>query len=190
MAPRKRKAPLPATAQSAKKSRDERVRRRGVIRDLGSLDRLTELNSVDSPLLHLPPEIRDMIFTYVFSGEEYLFRKDEVLGDALLLSSGRSFTELNMSLLLVSRQAHAETALLPYKLNTICFHFEPTYLVEKLWVSYIATFLEKRSLQQIEAIVDLQTYMDGFGGSWNIISGSGLYWANRKAVFDLFKKSL
>lgn len=101
-----------------------------------------------------------MIFTYVFSGEEYLFLRH----DGNTLTCGQSFTELNMGLLLVSRQLHAETALLPYQLGTLFFHFEPSYLVDKLWLSLIAKFLEKRSLQQIEAIVDLQTYMDPYGG--------------------------
>lgn len=126
-----------------------------------------------------------MIFTYVFSGEEYLFLRH----DGNTLTCGQSFTELNMGLLLVSRQLHAETALLPYQLGTLFFHFEPSYLVDKLWLSLIAKFLEKRSLQQIEAIVDLQTHMDAYGGYWKIIDGSGLYWANRKAILDIFKKS-
>ncbi|KAI4948626.1 hypothetical protein J4E86_007974 [Alternaria arbusti] len=150
MAPRKRRSPSPVTAAFGKEILEERARRRDAVRDPSSLDRLTELNSVDSPLLRLPAEIRNMIFTYVFSGEEYLLRRH----DYSTLICGEAVTDINMSLLLVSRQAYSETALLPYKLGTICFRFNPSYIS---WQADIEIFLEERSAEQIEAIACLES---------------------------------
>ncbi|KAI4917556.1 uncharacterized protein J4E92_008950 [Alternaria infectoria] len=163
-----------ATAASAKETRDES----DVIRNLSSLDRLTELNSVDSPLLRLPAEIRVMIFNHVFSGEKYLFHRHEVLADAILVSCGRSFTELNMSLLLVSRQAHAETALLPYKLSTLCF---PSQSGWSTWQHSIKLFLEERSVEQIKAIVCLQAHVVTYDPQWGG-EKTGVWWANKLGV--------
>ncbi|KAI4613409.1 uncharacterized protein J4E87_009876 [Alternaria ethzedia] len=183
MAPRKRKAPSPATAQSAKKSRDERVRRRGVIRDLGSLDRLTELNSINSPLLRLPAELRSIIFTYVFSGEEYLFsgRRGYLVPDA------GSFTLLDMSLLLVSRQAYAETALLPYKLGTIRFLFDQYYQMDQRKQS-VEFFLSKRSVEQIKAIVSLEACEEEEVGEPFSVTDTGIWWAEKLGVRQLRQK--
>lgn len=94
-----------------------------------------------------------------------------------------------MGLLLVSRQLHAETALFPYQLGTICFHFEGSY-PDRLWLPHIGKFLEKRSLQQIKAIVSLQAYLYAYGDPWKILNGSGLYRANKNAVLNLGKKYL
>ncbi|KAI4946688.1 hypothetical protein J4E91_006859 [Alternaria rosae] len=185
MASRKRAAPSSAGQMSANKRRDVRARRRTATRDPGFFDRTTEVNAVNSPLLRLPAELRTMIYTYVFSFQEY--RIDAGITGPIICAG--SLKRNNMGLLLVSRQLHAETALLPYQLGTICFHFEGSY-PDGLWLPHIGKFLEKRSLQQIKAIVSLQAYLYAYGDLWKILNGSGLYWANRKAVLNLGKKSL
>ena len=138
----------------------------------------TELNSLNSPLLRLPAEIRSMIFTYVFSGEEYIFRGH----DNHPITCGGSFEYQNMGLLLVSRQSYAETALLPYQLGTISFRFDPGYTTD-LWQHYIKEFLEKRSVNQINSIVSLQACeMDWGGPQWRI-DRTGMYWAKKLGVW-------
>ncbi|KAI4644836.1 uncharacterized protein J4E79_010971 [Alternaria viburni] len=168
MAPRKCKAPSSANAAFAQEIRDERARRRDVIRDPSSLDRLTELNSIESPLLRLPAEIKIMIFTYIFSGNEYIFRGRQ----GNLVSCAGSFTQMDMGLLLVSRQAYADTALLPYKLGRIYFLFAGSYHWSQCSQS-IENFLKKRSAEQIKAIVSLRA--SGAGEK------TGVWWANKLA---------
>jgi len=143
----------------------------------------TELNSVDSPLLRLPAEIRGMIFTYIFSGEEYLFHGH----DGNTLTCGRSFTELNMSFLLVSRQAHAETALLPYNHGTICFRLDEDQ-PDRLVTDSIETFLEKRSVEQIKAIASLETCVTYLGYPRHRTVNTGTFWAQRLGFWQLRQK--
>jgi len=85
----------------------------------------TTLNAVNSPLLRLPAELRNMIFAYVYTGTAYGF-------DDTIKITGRtqpSFTgyvrllnlKRRVGLSLVCRQTHDETALLPYKLGIFTF---------------------------------------------------------------------
>jgi hypothetical protein len=70
-------------------------------------------NATFSPLLRLPPEIRNTIYTFVFG-----------IGTILMihLRYGLSCrTEGSLNLLRVCRQVYTETCLLPYKLNTFDF---------------------------------------------------------------------
>jgi hypothetical protein len=64
-------------------------------------------NQQASLLLQLPPKIRNMIYTYVFSGLFWIIPRHKHQ-----LASDR-----NLALLFVSRQIHSETALLPYALS-------------------------------------------------------------------------
>jgi len=117
-----------------------------------------------------------MIFTYVFSGEEYLLRRH----DYSTLICGEAVTDINMSLLLVSRQAYSETALLPYKLGTICFRFNPSYIS---WQADIEIFLEERSAEQIEAIACLEVCETDWEGPESRRMQTGVCWARELGVW-------
>ncbi|KAL1794579.1 hypothetical protein ACET3X_006395 [Alternaria dauci] len=69
----------------------------------------TRLKATPFPFLRLPAELRNLIYTHVFSGNIH------VVFDGIC---PRSLQESNLGLLLVSRQVHAECALLPYELST------------------------------------------------------------------------
>jgi hypothetical protein len=86
-----------------------------------------------------------------------------------------------MGLYLVCRQVYAETALLPYRLNTIFFQFDPRYPANR-WEHYVRQFLEKRSEQQIKAIVSLKACEYDRKGRQRIVDESGVYWAKRLGV--------
>ncbi|RYN15626.1 hypothetical protein AA0115_g12931 [Alternaria tenuissima] len=90
------------------------------LREQGHHDKITELNAVNSPLLRLPAEIRNMIFEQVFVNrvihleaysESPIFIPDIYIYYRL--------ADVGLSLFFASRQLHTETALLPYKLCTM-----------------------------------------------------------------------
>lgn len=136
----------------------------------------TELNSINSPFLRLPAEIKIMIFTHIFSGKRYIFQGRK----GCLVSCAGSFTQMDMSLLLVSRQAHADTALLPYKLGRIYFLFDGSYQWGQ-WNQSIEKFLKKRSVKQIKAIVSLQAHVESYDHRW-AGQKTGVWWAKKLGV--------
>lgn len=70
----------------------------------------------------------------------------------------RFFRSSVLSLLLASQQLHAETALLPYKLDVFQFEFDrPDYRYEYDWYEDIVRdFLRARSREQVAAIARIQ----------------------------------
>jgi len=137
----------------------------------------TELNSINSPLLRLPAEIRTMIFTHVFRGQHYLFSKRH----DYTITCGETFTQMDISLLVVSRQTYAETGMLPYELGTFDFHSRPGY-ASQFWRTSVRGFLKKRSMQQIEATVCVRAREFEWEGECWYQTGTGLYWARRLGV--------
>ncbi|KAL5121356.1 hypothetical protein ACEQ8H_000824 [Pleosporales sp. CAS-2024a] len=122
---RKRKAPdIHARMASKRVTRSQTLR-----------ERIAQKNQQVSPLLRLPPEIRNMVYRYVFQGMEWAMRICE--GEI------RARDE-NPALLKVCRQINAETALLPYCLGT--FNFEDIYQACDV------AFFEARSAAQLGAI--------------------------------------
>ncbi|KAI4706342.1 hypothetical protein J4E89_009076 [Alternaria sp. Ai002NY15] len=107
----------------------------------------TEVNAIISPLLGLPVEIRNSIFAYVFKDIEYQFNHGVIHEDET--TCGGSFNGCNLGLIAVSRQVHAETSLLPYKLAQFRFHFE---CPQEDWTYCVERFVEKRSKQQEQAL--------------------------------------
>ncbi|KAI4946678.1 hypothetical protein J4E91_006849 [Alternaria rosae] len=71
------------------------------------LNEITYINATTSPLLLLPAEIRNMIFALALDHQD------------IMIIRGRIYNKIRapVNLLRVCRQIHAETALLPYKLN-------------------------------------------------------------------------
>jgi len=86
-----------------------------------------------------------------------------------------------MSLLLVSRQAHAETALLPYKPSTLCFPYHLSYSTG-LWQGSIKLFLEERSVEQVKAIASIRTCSTNWGDGQYSMVKTGVYWAEQLGV--------
>ncbi|USP77114.1 uncharacterized protein yc1106_04388 [Curvularia clavata] len=133
MAPRKPavegKASNTKKATAAKKSNDEVVKRgkRGYrkfgngllnVKPKGPEIQLVKANQ-QSPLLRLPPEIRNIIWGLLLGGRvlRHMFGASESFG------SLRNH-HLEVPLLRVCRQVYAETALIPLKQNLFSFHRE------------------------------------------------------------------
>jgi hypothetical protein len=115
-----------------------------------------------------------MIYAYIFANRSYKFSDYDRDGEAEGGDIGlyKSFEEDDMSLLLVSRRVHQETALLPYKMGILGFEFEGEW---EHW-EYVKEFLESRSRAQILAmrrleIVDARIWLGDFSermetGKW------------------------
>lgn len=118
----------------------------------------TTLNAVDSPLLRLPAELRNIIFAHVYAGTVYTFdettkttarTQPDFMGWVRLLDPKR-----RVGLSLVCRQTHNETILLPYELGTFCFL---PLLQEGLdGLRMLERFLERRSTAQIDAMCNVR----------------------------------
>jgi hypothetical protein len=138
-----------------------------------------QLNAINSPLLRLPAELRNRIFTYVFSGEEYRFLGNERGPITCRISS---FQHNGLGPLLVSRQLYIETAILPYKLGTFRFMFDDCYS-EKEWSWYVKRLLENRPTAQIKAITSLQATEVSWGGPQWIWDMNGVGWVEQLSVW-------
>ncbi|KAI4676682.1 uncharacterized protein J4E84_009517 [Alternaria hordeiaustralica] len=114
-----------------------------LLQDASRRDLITELNAAQSPLLRLPAEIRNAIYTFVFSDQVYRY---DVSGnnDSSIICRAEYPC---LGLLLASRQVHHETALLPYELATFVFE------IKELWKpSELHTFATKRLKAQLAAL--------------------------------------
>jgi len=115
------------------------------------------MNTLNSPLLRLPAELRNVIFAYVFSDNVYLFDGSNVYRK--YTASTTLFDENNLGVLVASRQLHAETALLPYQLAF--FHFK--FRVSKVEWSYcVERFVKNRTREQ-ELVLDKNMMVNQFG---------------------------
>jgi hypothetical protein len=99
-----------------------------------------------------------MVYAYVFDGElysfiDYSFGSEDNGGK---LTSDKSLKKNNMGLLLVSRQVHEETALLPYKMGEFLISIEAPDETEG-W-ECVKAFLEDRSKAQIKAMKRLEIW--------------------------------
>jgi hypothetical protein len=92
----------------------------------------TERNQELSPLLRLPGEIRNRIFFYAIGNDTLPIPSDHTPPD---LSKGRILSK-------VCRQLHAETRLLPYAVNDLCFVTIPSFVA---W--------SRRAPQEVRAVV-------------------------------------
>ncbi|KAI4604737.1 hypothetical protein J4E83_010978 [Alternaria metachromatica] len=103
------------------------------------LKEITYLNVTTSPLLLLPAEIRNMIFALALDHQD------------ILILNERIYNEIRspVNLLHVCRQIHAETALLPYKLN---------FFAVAIWERRLLPFLERRTQAQRDVMTDLPDF--------------------------------
>jgi len=147
----------------------------------------TRLNAANSPLLRLPAELRNLVYGYVFKGNRYelggyLFtgkRPEE--GNTLIW---RKLETNALGLLLASRQLHAETALLPYKLGVFQFEFEEPDFDEDDWYEEVLQdFFRARSRKQIAAIATMQVSTQQMYGIMWENTQSGFDWAMEMCVW-------
>ena len=130
----------------------------------------TTLNAVNSPLLRLPAELRNMIFAYVYT--ETVYYIDHKPGTTTFYLHSISNHEFDKrqweadNVPLVCRQLHAEMALLPYERGGFDFLLASLWGFEGLWA--LERFLGQLSSKQIDAITDLR-----FWQSWTAL---GYYW--------------
>ncbi|KAF2831197.1 hypothetical protein CC86DRAFT_401744 [Ophiobolus disseminans] len=96
-----------------------------------------------SPLLKLPPELRNQIWEQVLGGITYHIR---MAHDNTRAYSMHSYPSLNIGLLLVSHQVHAEVSLLLYSSSTFSF----------LTMIALETFVTQRTVKQHGALKVLQ----------------------------------
>ena len=106
----------------------------------------TKRNAIESPLLRLPPEIRNGIYTYVFGNTRYLFRDYHFSIRTPVTFTPDKAEYQRLSLPLVCRQLHHETRLLPYELGT--FHFVEWLNNSDITFRAIKNFLTERSQSQ------------------------------------------
>ncbi|KAF2253549.1 hypothetical protein BU26DRAFT_387494, partial [Trematosphaeria pertusa] len=142
MAPRKPKAKSPPAAPKNQsrnrvtRGKYPKVRRHkngllDVTRKTGKYLQIAKRNQQESPLLQLPPEIRNRIYEYVLGGRTvHITKKPYRPAEGKLLSVSGNEKHF-LSFLAVSRRLYAETAVLPYKLNTFSAH-DPGVLREWL----------------------------------------------------------
>ncbi|KAF7446426.1 hypothetical protein Ptr902_09458 [Pyrenophora tritici-repentis] len=122
--------PRKATAANKAGSKDKVVKRpaRGYHKFKNGLFNVTpkrsekELVKVNqqSPLLRLPPEIRNRIWEFALGGMVYRVKNPDSDRHRKLAPSPKQ--PAGISLLRVCRQIYAEAAMLPSLLNTISFH--------------------------------------------------------------------
>ena len=139
-----------------------------------TIDIRTNLNATQSPLLRLPAEIRNAIYTLVFSDQVYKFAVWPYDEDGYRSMIGRAEQPWCLGLLLTSRQVHHETALFPYKLATFDFGMNDDFPRHAL------EFLEDRSEAQIEALGRLMISFPD-----EICIGTGAYFFERLGCHEL-----
>jgi hypothetical protein len=187
MAPRKRSATPTAEMPARKKARDDDVYENKEIDDAIRREKMYDTqgvslsrskltsrsgkqNAMNSLLLRLPPELRNIIYEYALGGREISFT-------LYATSSGNHFDLLFygshhrniLGLLFACRQMHSETALLPYKLNS--FDFRGSRRFE------LRLFFERRSAEQIRAIRAIKALSIFKNSRHEVDLRTGLDWA-------------
>ena len=145
---------------------------------------------MQSPLLRLPPEVRDIVYSYVYCGQYFLLDKLDRCYKRRVKTS--KSLDRALGLPLASRQLKQETALLSYKLAMFYFNIchEDTFdkygrLIKNVHYQQqcemLRSFLEKRSLEQIKVLsgVGFQAY-NKVTRKHEMIMGNGAYWVKER----------
>ena len=129
-----------------------------------------------------------MIFGYIFDGAMYAFthsswRRDRVVLMHVELRSEGHHAVDDLKLLLVSRQVHAETALLPYSLGSFDIWADSMRYEELLVV--LDKFIKGRTEKQIDAMDSLkfdEYYEWDKECEWpRMVNGTGAFWVTELA---------
>ncbi|KAB2106558.1 hypothetical protein AG0111_0g5447 [Alternaria gaisen] len=117
-----------------------------VERKTGKYFKIARENQQDSPLLCLPPELRCLVFEYALGGNTYMIRyhrKSKAVKNTTIAKHA-------LALLSVCRQIFAETALLPFSLNTFSVSHP---LVFNIWImSFHPAFAEVVTSVRIDIV--------------------------------------
>jgi len=138
-----------------------------------------------------------MIFGWVFRGVKYGLDTNWGPLDSgvrMQIETDSGSLALNgLNLLLVCRQIHVETALLPYSLGS--FDIWGYFLTTEEDLETVERFLKERTQEQIEAITCLRIEAFDNKGGPNLVEGNGAFWvaeleeASSQAVLSDFTTS-
>ena len=129
-----------------------------------------------------------MIFGYIFDGAMYGFhqsswRQDRVVRMRVKFRSEGHHALDDLKLLLVSRQVHADTALLPYSLGSFDIWADSMRYEELLVV--LDKFMKRRTEKQIYAMDSLKfdefDVRDKAQQFPRIVNGAGAFWVAKLA---------
>lgn len=124
--------------------------------------------------MSLPAELRIEIYEYVFNDIEYGWRAVQAWPLADRNAEGAHSDPHALALLRVSREVHAETALLPYKLGTFLFttmrnrkqffqHRLPEQMSAIRKVGFLVFYTGEESSEAVQYLHGLQmNYFSGF----------------------------
>jgi len=147
----------------------------------------TELNATQSPLLRLPAEIRNQIYTYIFNDILYTLNvnkwRDDRTVNFLTYRTPPFYDYVDRVVLpFACRQLHHETSLLLYQLATFDFGIayvdDPNTTPENQAMR--GFFLEARTKAQVESLAQMQIDVEceyGFGIGSRMMTRDGAYWA-------------
>jgi len=146
----------------------------------------TEINATQSPLLRLPAEIRNQIYSYIFSDSIYELDHEEwqycdFIKFWVLRPPPYSNSLSIVKLPFACRQLHHETSLLPYRLATFDFG-KMRYSNDGYNYHVMKVFLEARTKAQVENLGNMQVYVPGQRGhainlNPRLRVGNGAFWA-------------
>ncbi|CAE7000757.1 hypothetical protein CFE70_001059 [Pyrenophora teres f. teres 0-1] len=134
-------------------------------------DHITQLNATNSPLLRLPAELRNQIYEYALGGHIFYFYTEcsnEYPHDR--------FFHNDIALVYVCRQLNAETALLPYALNSFIYRYYGRDSAEN--------FVHQRSLEQLRVMKSIRLLNSELGLQ---VSGNGMCIAEHFNHPDLYQ---
>ncbi|KAH7069291.1 hypothetical protein FB567DRAFT_598900 [Paraphoma chrysanthemicola] len=124
------------------------------VKPYGEFVAIANRNLEESPLLRLPPEIRNRIFRYALCGHKVrpflTFEHVRTLELSGMVAANRELAKGQFDLLLTSRQVYAETAVLPYTLTT--FAFQRTFHIHQWLSSVDRDPVQKKRLRYIKTI--------------------------------------
>ncbi|KAJ4287295.1 beta transducin [Kalmusia sp. IMI 367209] len=119
----------------------------------GKYSDLAQKNQLVSPFLQLPAEVRNRIYEFVLSDEKFEISHEN---QYLIIGKSERKKRAYLALLLVSRQIYAETALLPFSLNT--FHAnEPHHMIRCTNKFSLAA---RQSVISIQLTIDIHWHTD------------------------------